>query len=461
MKRTVTFAAAAAVLAHSALAWTAAPDDFAYGQALALDAGAALQSLVLPDEVYRHVVHAGLTDLRVFNGEGVAVPHRLSLPPRPQAAASDAETRPVFALYSVPGEDLIGQRTRVVTGSDGDILATERVAIHGAQRHRVTAYLVDLGSAAQTPTRLALDWTEVEGAGFAAEVRVWASDDLAAWRTVIEAATLADLRSDGERLRRDTIALPARSERYLRLEWPQALEGVRLETVEVTRSADLAERPRRWMQLDPAAGEEPETIVFDTGGLYPVDRLDLALTGDNPVVHARLASRAAPVQDWIERHRGAFFRVSLGGQIVRNDPARLAPTTHRYWRLDDSDGTHEALVRQVAGLRLGWVPHTLTFLRQGPGPYTLAYGSWSTTAAGESIETLSSAIRSVSDDPQAHTGTVEAGPRVVLGGEQRLRPPAPPLPWKTWLLWAVLLLGVLALAAMTRRLLRELNRSPD
>jgi hypothetical protein len=125
------------------------------------------------------------------------------------------------------------------------------------------------------------------------------------------------------------------------------------------------------------------------------------------------------------------------------------------------DGTGEGLVRQVEGLRLGWVPHTLTFLQQGPGPYTLAHGRWTKTAAGESIETLSNAIRAISDDPQAHTGTVETGPQFLLGGEQRLQPPAPPLPWKTWLLWAVLLLGVAALAAMARRLMRELSRPSD
>jgi hypothetical protein len=463
MKHMANLAATATLLVQSAAASPAVPDDFAFGRQIELAGDAVLQTISLPDGLYRSIVHEDLSDLRVFNGEGVAVPHELSLPPRPQADGRATESRPVFALYSVPGDDLIGQRTRVVTDSSGAILATEREAIHGGQRHRVTAYLVDLGSARTSPAQLRLVWTDVGDGGFAADVRVAASDDLTHWRTLVGATTLADLRSNGERLRRDTIGLPATGTRYLRLQWPQALEAVQVERVELTYSPGAGERPRRWLELDPVAtdGQEAGVLEFDTGGLYPVDRADLALAGVNPVVQARLASRPMPGQDWIERHAGTFFRVSLGAHLVHNEPARLAQTEDRHWRLAKTDGNTGQLAHQVGRLRLGWVPHTLTFLQQGPGPYTLAYGSFSTTAAAESIETLNSAIRARSDDPQAHTGVAQTGSEFVLGGAQKLQPPTPPLPWKTWLLWAVLLLGVAALAAMAHRLMRELNRPAD
>jgi hypothetical protein len=463
MKHLAMLAATAALLAQSAAAAPAVPEDFAFGRLIDLAEGAVLQTVTLPDELYRSIVHEDLSDLRVFNGQGVAVPHQLSVPPRPQGDGSVTETRPVFALYSVPGDDLIGQRTRVVTDSSGAILATEREAIHGGQRHRVTAYLVDLGSARTSPTKLRLVWTDVDGAGFAADVRVAASDDLTRWRTLVGAATLADLRSNTERLRRDSIGLPPSDARYLRVEWPQALEGVRVEQVELGYSPGATERPRRWLELEPVApgAQEAGTLEFDSGGLYPVDRADLSLTGANPVVQVRLASRAAPGYEWIERHAGSFFSVSLAGHRVHNEPARVAQTTDRHWRLVAIGDDNDQLARQVGRLRLGWVPHTLTFLQQGPGPYTLAYGSWGTTAAAESIATLNSAIRARSEDPGAHTAAAETGPEFVLGGAQRLQPPAPPLPWKTWLLWVVLLLGVLALATMARRLMRELNRPAD
>ena len=49
--------------------------DFAYGYTLEVDGDGAIYSLTLPEAVYHGLTRTDRGDLRVFNSQGVAVPH--------------------------------------------------------------------------------------------------------------------------------------------------------------------------------------------------------------------------------------------------------------------------------------------------------------------------------------------------------------------------------------------------
>ena len=46
---------------------------------------------------------------------------------------------------------------------------------------------------------------------------------------------------------------------------------------------------------------------------------------------------------------------------------------------------------------------------------------------------------------------------ITIGGEGKLQPPAAPFPWRTLVLWTVLLSGLVMLAWMVRRLVRQMG----
>ena len=108
-----------------------------------------------------------------------------------------------------------------------------------------------------------------------------------------------------------------------------------------------------------------------------------------------------------------------------------------------------ALGTGLPRLRAGWVPHEAVFLPRGSGPFLLAYGSGSVTAAEAPLSVIPRDV--IIQEAQL------AAPR-ILGGEDRLDPQAGPFPRKASFLWAALVLGVLLLGWMAYRLSRDLNR---
>ena len=58
------------------------PADFAYGVQIDTVGMQPVQSVVLPPEVYDHLTRDDLGDMRVFNTDGVSVPHALDIPSR-------------------------------------------------------------------------------------------------------------------------------------------------------------------------------------------------------------------------------------------------------------------------------------------------------------------------------------------------------------------------------------------
>ncbi|MBA1146565.1 DUF3999 family protein, partial [Ectothiorhodospiraceae bacterium WFHF3C12] len=104
--------------------------------------------------------------------------------------------------------------------------------------------------------------------------------------------------------------------------------------------------------------------------------------------------------------------------------------------------------------RLGRQPQRLYFVAQGPGPYTLAFGSAAQARTLPKEELGEGLLRTAEEDEVA---AATAGQRVELGGPSRLQPGPGSLPWTRILLWAVLLAAVAVLAFMAWRLYKQIG----
>lgn len=443
-----------------AAGWAVSPQDFAYGREIRPGGEAGLQRVALPETVYRRVVFGDLRDLRVFNASGEPVPHAVSRPEPEPGDVPEPATLPVFALYTAPDGALTGRRIRVVTDRTGAVVTTETEAVEDDDAQRLGAYLIDLSGLRRMPNRLRLRWHRSNDAGFAVSVDIDASENLDDWDTLVRKATLAELRSGADELRRSVIDLPPTRARYLRIRWPEALDEVTLEKVVVEFPSVSADRRHHWLDLQGTRHpERPEVLELDSKGSFPVDRVRVRLLEDNTVVHGKLLSRTRPEDNWQLRHRGVYYKVRSNDEVVTNTIFDIDPTSDRYWRLEWLSGEDAVPPSDATILELGWVPHELTFLAQGPPPYTLAYGNAYASSPSIPVAALLDEI-----DGREGTGasidTAQLGAELQLGGTSRLQPPPAPWPWKSWLLWLVLILGVGLLAWMVVRLLRELNREP-
>jgi hypothetical protein len=446
------------------------PGDFAYGMALEVSGKEALYEITLPAAVYRGLVRADLGDLRVFNGAGEVVPHAFRPRRTVRAEALAVASLTLFPLKARPGAKIEGLSIRVRRSDRGatSIDVTDANSGANAAERRTIGYLID-ASALDHPLRaIEFDWQQV-AEGFTAKLRVDASDDLAAWRTLVAGAPLVSLEVGGQRLEQKRVELPQQKAKYLRLSWAAQDAALPAPPEIVTARGELAEKaaeaPRAWARIDGSRGQKPGEYQFDTRGRYPVDRVRFDLPQSNTVVQIELLTRDKADQAWRRVARGVVYRLRQGESEVTSPDLVVAGSADRYWllRVDQRGG---GLGGGDPVMHVGWVPHTLVFAARGEPPFQLAYGSREAKPVAYSIEALipnyrdeaGAQIRAAKTATQrtVSVAAAQALEQTELGGESR-REEA--IDWKRWSLWGALVLGVLVLAAMAWRLLRQLNAS--
>jgi hypothetical protein len=441
------------------------PADFAYGIPLEADGKEALYEVTLPVSAYRGVVRADLADVRIFNGAGEVVPHAW----RPRRTAGTEAAKPVvLTLFPLKAEegvsvDGISIRVRRDAGGGSSIDVTSTGARPGSAK-RTMGYLVDLTKLDNTLHAIELGWQRPPD-GFAAKLRVDASDDLGSWRTLVAAAPLVDLEVAGQQLQQKRVELPAQKVKYLRLSWvPQAAAALpELASASGEPVGRMTEAAREWYLADSAMGGKPGEYLFDLRGQQPIDRVRLHLPDPNTVVQVELLARDRSDQPWSTVTRGVAYRLRRDGSEITNSDLPVGVTTHRYWllRVDQRGG---GLGSGTPKLEAGWVPHTLVFAARGEPPFQLAYGNRDAKPGGYAIETLIPGYRDASGpriraakagaQQTINVSSARALEQQQLGGEARLKEP---IDWKRWSLWGSLILGVLVLGAMAWRLMRQLD----
>lgn len=428
-------------------------DDFAYGYALETPGVASVYALPLPVDVYRVLQRPDFGDMRVFNAQGQVVPHALLRP----AAAKETVARvalPVFPVRgNIPASGAFAVRVnRDASGTIIDI----RNDLPTVRDKPVVAYIFDASQIEHELGKLFVQWPATEG--FVATVTVSVSNDLNYWRTIVSSASLAELVHRGERLTRNTLEFAPVKAKYLRLTLNPTGQTVEVSGVEAEPAAKTQEPAPVWVTLDARTETDKEGkayFVFDTGGRFPVERVNILLADANSLVRASLHSRADDKAEWRPRGGGLFYRLNREGSATefRNDAIAFARTADRLWRIDVA--TENGAVPGVK-LEIGWVPEQITFLARGSGPYQLAFGS---VVANNAEQPVAELLRTLDRSETRVTPTAaRISERVVLGGDSLLHPGPAPLPWRRILLWAVLVGGVALLAVMAMGLVRQMGK---
>lgn len=439
------------VTATTAAGQALQPDDFARGIQVDTVDGTPVQAVIIPPVVYRTVTRADLGDLRVFNGRGEELPHAVYRGGSVDTLRSPSQPLPFFPLRGRPGDD-VGRLTVQVrrTPSGALVRVDERPDRRGGEQP-VRAYLVDASSLDVPLHQLAFSFADTT-ADFIAEVAAETSDDLSTWQRWGAPTTLARLRYGTHTLRRTRMALPPRAARYVRISWSGG-DLPSLDRLVVTPSA-REEMERQWASFEASVREEG-IYLFDQQGVVPAERVRFRLPQPNTLARGVLVSAPAPDGPWTTRYRGLLYRLRVDEHELSTLPLSMPRTTDRYWRLT-VDPAGGGLGRGTPDLELGWTSEWLLFVPRGEPPYTLAFGSASVAPSAFDADEL---LRLLPEQrsrlfERARAGT---GPVVELGGDRRLEP-ATELPWSRIALWLVLVLGVVLLAAMSIRLIRQIDR---
>lgn len=364
----------------------------------------------------------------------------------------------------------------------------------------ITGYLLDMGKIRPYPVALEVEWSG-GGDHFVIEVTLQGSDDLTYWHHITE-KSLAELKFAGNKIYENHLPLEnlkkhhsylhrrgseergaedKRGYRYLRLSWPAGEDGS-TSGAELSRVTAILPEPelkirREWRELSNGRFNQTNRMVidFDSGGLFPIEALQIRFQQTNSIIRAEIQSAHDHNSQWHHRCEGVFYTLRAGRSAKSHDSESAAlfghsemrelsngiltfpPTSDRAWRIrvsQDGAGLSDAL--SPPALQVGWRADEILFVSRGAPPYTLAYGSAALLEQNSGSQAIPEAILKRVHREDILTAT-HGAPR-ILGGDGALKLPPPPLPWKKWILWGVLICGLCLLAFMVWRLASQMGR---
>ncbi len=430
------------------------PADFAEGLDVLPVGDAPVQRIELPMAVYAGTVRGDLGDLRIFDSAGTQMPY--SIVERSALDVAENGFEPL-AIFPLPAAALAGAALNVRVDASGAV-----VSVQGREPGRaagVQAYLVDVPKrAGSAQVQLPLRELRLKLAGTAdivGTVQIEHSNDLLQFSPLVSAAPVTRLLHAGRSLEQLRIDLPEHAARYLRLTLMSQGGDLTLSGVEGRRAAAAVPAPRATRF---AAGASVDNgLQFDLGARLPLVGIAVDLVDDNSFLEARLRcadAAAAPVADtarsWRELGVARLYRLRRGSVVRRSPALRFGTANCRHVRLE---AMQKALpLPASARLQALWMPAELWFVRRGNAAHVLAFGSSLVVSAPAPLADLMREMQVAGVN--AAVPTAQVGRAVALGGAQR-RTAAAPTDWRTLLLWGVLVVGVVLVAGLAIRVLRE------
>ncbi|GFE89773.1 membrane protein [Steroidobacter agaridevorans] len=438
------------LLAASAGAAPPSKNDYASGMSVRANYSQPMVETVLPDDVYRAVTRADLGDLRVFNADGMPVPHAFCAGLSSTTAEVTERSLPVFVLRGRDPVYTDNSRVAVETPSGTRVNVEESLAA----QPEVVSGLIHIIDAREAPRLRAIrfDWRSPDGAS-EVKVRIEASEDLDRWQTIVPASTLLLAQQGDQELRRERIELLNRDYKYLRVQRVDSGPPLILNSVTAEQVGAAEEIEPLWFNALHMASKEADVLYFDSEHLAPVTYARVRLAQQNSTVSVSLQSRPDEESPWRSRWTGESYVIVSDTVRRESPPAQFPATTDRYWRLQI---LKDPQVYQDSTLELGYRPAKLRFVTQGPGPFTVAFGSRrAEPAQPAACDGLLANISGADRERMIEQGFVD--PVVQLGGADALKPVPKKTPAKVVVLWVVLVVGVALLVGMALSLLKRVR----
>jgi hypothetical protein len=441
MKRTIPMLFALSFLSSALQAQAISPRDLAYAQMVIPEHDAAAYRFSLPLAVYQNTFSEDLADLRMFNAEGAVIPFSLSRPAAQSGIHKTPIAVPLFPLHQ--GAQILIDGVRLTINSAGS--AVNLQTQNGITTNLVVRqYLLDARDLDATLSALQLAWPDA-ASEYTGRLSVEVSDDLAAWRSLVAAAPIANLHANGQKLVANRVEFSPTKARFWRLSWLGTPPNFELTSILGDPASGATEPVRAVLEVigirDPKTSQD---YTFDLNAHPPVSRINVLLPEANTVVEVQLSSRRLPGDPWHAVTRAGFYRVNTSEGEQQNSPLEVGIDGDRYWKARISNAA--ALPQAPLRLQVEWVPNEVTFLAQGHAPFLLAYGSASAHRAEADLSHLPGTLE---------IAPATLGPSRVSGGATRLVAQPAPFPRMRIALWSVLLLAVVLLSWMAYRISKD------
>ena len=419
------------------------PQQYAY-QAELTPSTQQLQRVALPIEVLLALTRADLGDTAVFDASGNALPQSIL---KAVPGVSEHQLDLPFHEFSSFQE----RHSKIVTtreqsqqaGQLSELETTETITF---QRER-KVYLIELESAQQPIDRIELTWTH-QPASQLLEVKIEVGNELDSLRVIDAHKSLTNLDA-GNSAWRSIEGIP-QHQKYLRITPAKSVTAFELRQVTAHYRKSIA-------VLKPGHRIDSVMISMDDRDYYSFKMPSKVNAESVQIIplepHSMIGGDLHASSDLFKnkhRIRYGFRQHNISDSEVKpSEPIQLPQRNYsQMWF------TTTKPLSAAPGIELTYPAYEITFLGNGNGPYSLAWGNHASQAR---VNELSEILEDDLQTPQHRGELVYLKQTQVAGGPSRLSPEVA-LPWQKWLLWALLVLAVVITGKMAMTLYREMNR---
>ena len=442
------------------LSLNVAADDYKYQMLLNTDSSIEATGYVLqlPQVLYQKTLNPMLRDVRVKNAQGDEVPMRLRLTQDDIKQSISASTLPIFSVNHTVNTPL--RSKQVSTTWQGDVQqfsveTSESVKNYIRSQEQVLQdrFLLDASSLQHSSVAaLELTWQFDTPGNRVFYVEVKGSYDLSAWQILKARHKLIELDTGQRMVLEDSIPMNGQSFAYYQLRFLG--EPVPLVTeVKALLQSHALDLPLITLDVPEFEVLDAEryghAIVWDTGGYFPIETVEVAFDYKNLMADVQLHSRNSLTSAWQRVSSSQLYQVGSGDMAMENNRIKVRSNPHRYWKLT----TQSAISSQwVDAVSIKWRPHQLQFLAQGNGPYSLFFGAdkFMSPAANRWYQQLGSQMKTNMFSAQIKTGRI-----IKLTPEPEVIEAEPESPVSRWVFWGLLVVVLSVLFTMASRLMKE------
>jgi hypothetical protein len=425
--------------------------DYARGMTVDVAIERPVVEIVLPDELYQGIVSADLSDVRVFNGDGAAMPHAVCAADVALAPLVSREALNVFEVQTA-SHSATGAHVDMETAG-GTRLTINEPTPDSESSVEVSAHVIDARSVAGEIRAIEFEWNSPDGAS-EARVQIQASDELNTWRTMVAGSVLLRVTAGTQELRRQMVSLPQQHYAYLRVHRVDSGPALRIESAQAEVVAPAVDIEPVWFAAAVVPNAAPRTLSFESSRLAPITFARLLLPQLNSSVRVVVRSRNDEQTAWRTQWSGEVYLIVANGERRVSAPPQFAATHDRFWQIEPSQASGP--LDDNATLELGYRPAKLRFLAQGAGPFTLAYGSRRAVPAPPQLCDRLLADVNSQDMADLVVQAAASAPR-TLGGDSALKPLPAKTPVRQMALWGILIAGVALLIGMSWSLFKRLK----
>jgi hypothetical protein len=417
--------------------------EFEFTQVIAAQAKPGILRVTINDDIYQNVVHPDLRDVVILDTNGNPAPYIVQGNER-TGKTTQLTPVPFFALM---GDDKVGLdefKVHITRNKKGDVKSVN-TSREGYQSDDVVGYLLDLNQVTRPVDRIILKFQN-NGKDKLRGITVSGSVNLKAWQLIHDEVLIGRIEHNDQVLIIDSVGLGGKKFRQIHISWEDLVSPLVLTDVSLlTGSGSSA--TRQWKTVP--AVEDGKAHVYDTKGLYPVDRVQPGNLPDGAAIVYSLYSKASLNDAWRLIGEYDYYKKKIENKKLESLPGIVPLSRDRYWKMEiDSEIAGGRQINPV--LDFGWVADQILLKAEAGKYYTIAYGHAGITS--KEMDTKEFLLQ----NGEQEVRTIVPGMReeVAGAGSSEIAPVSKQHGFfNEWLKWLLLLAGVLILLLLAAKFL--------